>query len=94
MESVHNISEGFLRYDDRKEINAHQCSIEIIKLYSNHLAVHLETSKDIHLEEYKKKYELEEIHRDRVTSPLTAATLVTTPSDHPAPSKNFGERAR
>ena len=25
VESVHDISEGFLTYDDRKEIDAHQC---------------------------------------------------------------------
>ena len=30
VESIHNISEGFLTYNDRKYIKAHQCSIDII----------------------------------------------------------------
>ena len=54
VESVNNISEGFLTYDDRKEIDAHQCSIDAIKLYSDHLDLHLNTSKEILLKEYKK----------------------------------------
>ena len=52
--SFHNISEGFLMYDDRKDIDAHQCSMDIIELYSDHITVHLNASKERLLEEYKK----------------------------------------
>ena len=69
VELVHGISEGFLAYDDRKDIDAHLCLIDVIELYSAHLAVHLETSKEIIFEEYKKTYELVEITRTRVTRP-------------------------
>ena len=54
VESVHNLSEGFLTYNDRKDIDVHQCLIDIIRLYSNHIAVHLNSSKERLLEEYKK----------------------------------------
>ena len=94
MESVHDILEGFLRYDDRKDIDAHQCSIDVIELYSDHTAVRLDASDEIILEEYKRKYELKEMPSAHVTCPLTAATLAGPPSDRPSPSKNFGERAR
>ena len=63
-------------------------------MYSNHLAVHLEASKEIILEEYKKKYELKEVPRACVTRPLAASKSATPTSDHPAPSKNFGERTQ
>ena len=53
VESVHDISKKFLNYDDRKDINAHQCSIKIIELYSDHIAVHLNSSKERLLEEYQ-----------------------------------------
>ena len=46
MESIHNISEGFLTYDDRQDITAHQFSVDLVKLYSDHLAVHLNASKE------------------------------------------------
>ena len=59
MELIHNISERFLTYNDRKYIDAHIYSIDVIEFYSNHLAVHLDASKKRILEEYKKKYELE-----------------------------------
>ena len=55
VESVHNISEVFLTYDDRKDIDAHQCSIDIIELYSDNIAVRLNASKERLLEDYKKK---------------------------------------
>ena len=32
VESIHDISEGFLTYDDRQYITAHQCSIDVIEL--------------------------------------------------------------
>ena len=46
VESIHDISEGFLTYDDRQEITAHQCSIDLVELYINHLAVHLNALKE------------------------------------------------
>ena len=52
-ESVHKISEGFLTYDDRRDINAHQCFIDIVELYSNNIAVHLNASKERLLNEHK-----------------------------------------
>ena len=58
VESIHDISEGFLTYDDRQDITAHQCSVDLVKLYSNHLAVHLNASKENLLEEYKKRYKI------------------------------------
>ena len=53
-ESIHNISEGFLTYNDRQDIKSHQCSVDIIKLYSDHIAVHLSASKERLLKEYQK----------------------------------------
>ena len=67
VESIHDISEGFLTYDDRQDIIAHQCSVELVELYSDHLAVHLNSSKENLLEEYKKRYEIEEMLTARVT---------------------------
>ena len=32
LESIQDISEGFLTYDDSQGINAHQCSVDVIKL--------------------------------------------------------------
>ena len=32
VESVHDISKGFLTHDDRKDIDTHRCSIDVIKL--------------------------------------------------------------
>ena len=46
VESIHDISEGFLTYDDRQDITAHQCSVDLVELYSDHLVVHLNASKD------------------------------------------------
>ena len=59
MELVHNISEVFLTYDDRKDIDAHLCLIDVVELYSNHIAVHINASKEIIIEKYKNKYKLE-----------------------------------
>ena len=53
MKSINDISKGFLTYDDRQDITAHQCSEDLVKLYSDHLAVHLNASKENLLEEYK-----------------------------------------
>ena len=68
--------------------------MDVIKLYSNCLIVHIDASKEILLEGYKKKYKFEEIPRARVTRPMTAATSDTNPSAHPTSSKNFREQAR
>ena len=92
VELFHNIPEGFLAYYDRKDIDAHLCSIDVIELYSNHLSVHTDTSKERILKEYKKTYKPGEMPRARVTLPLAAAPAAATTSDHPAHSEKFGER--
>ena len=94
MGSIHDISEGFLTYDDRQYITAHQCYVDVIELYSNHLAVHLNASKDILLKEYQKRYELKEMPTARVTRPQAIDTSSVPPNAPPAASENFGERAR
>ena len=94
LELVHNISEEFFTYDDRKDTDVPLCSINVIKLYSNNVAVHINASKEIILREYKNKYKLEEMSRARVTRPLTAANSAPPPYDHLAPSENSGERNR
>ena len=93
VESIHDISEGFLTYYDIKDIDAHLCLIEVIEFYINHIAVHLEISKERTLKEYKKKYELEEMPRAYVTCPLATAPAAAPP-DRPACPKNFGEQNR
>ena len=70
MESVYGISEEFLTYDERKDINAHLCSINLIELYSDNIIVHLDASKKRILKEYKKKYKIEEMPRAHITRPL------------------------
>ena len=75
VESIHDISEGFLNYDDRQDITAHQCSVDLVELYSDHLAVHLNASKENLLEEYKKWYEIKEMPTARVTRNQATATL-------------------
>ena len=67
VKSIHNISKGFLTYNDRQDITAHQCSVDLVEMYSNHLDVHLNTLKDNLLEEYKKRYEIKEMPTARVT---------------------------
>ena len=32
VESIHDISKGFLTYDDRQDITAHQCSVDLVEL--------------------------------------------------------------
>ena len=39
VELIQDFSEGFLTYDDRQDITAHQCSVDLIELYSDHFAV-------------------------------------------------------
>ena len=67
VESIHKISEGFLTYDNRQDITAHQCSVDLVELYIDHLAVHLNALKENLLDKYKKRYEIEEIPTARVT---------------------------
>ena len=54
VELIHKISKGFLTYDDCQGINSHQCLVDVIELYSNHIAVHPNDSKERLLEEYQK----------------------------------------
>ena len=44
-----------MTYDNRKKMDAHMFLIDVIGLYSNHIAVHLDASKERILEEYKEK---------------------------------------
>ena len=74
MESIHDISKGFLTYDDRQDITAHQCSVDLIKLYSDQLAVHIYASKERLLEEYQKWYNIKEMPTARVTCPQATDT--------------------
>ena len=94
VESIHDISEVFLTYNDRQDINAHQCLIEVVKLYSNHIALHLNALKERLLEEYQKICELEEMPTTRVTRPQATPTLAFPPNAHPTPSEKSGERPR
>ena len=80
-----------MTYDNRKDIDAYQCSIDIIELYSDHIAVHLNALKERLFEEYKKKYELEDMPTRRVTRPQAIATSAAPPPDQYAPSETFGE---
>ena len=92
MELIHDISEGFLAYDDRQDINAHQCLVDVIKLYSEHLSVHLNASKERLLKEYQKRYELKDMPTARVTRPQATDTSSVPPNAQPSPSEKFGER--
>ena len=94
MESIHDISEGFLTYDDRQDITAHQCSVDLIELYIDHLSVHLNASKENLLKEYKKSYEIEDLPTARVTRHEATATPAVSLTAPPAASKNYGQRAR
>ena len=87
MESIHDIYEGFLTYDDRQDITAHQCSVDPIELYSDHLAVHLNASKEIILEEYQKRYDIEEMPTASVTHPQATYTLSVPLIAQPAASE-------
>ena len=94
VELIHDISKGFLTYDDLQDITAHQCSVDVIELYSDHIDVHFVVSKKRLLEEYQKIYELKEMHTTRVTRPQATDTS-SVPTNAPPPlSETFGERAR
>ena len=94
VESIHDISEGFLTYDNRQDITAHQCSVDLVELYSDHLAVHFKASKENLLKEYKKRYEIEEMPTARVTRPQATATPAVSLIAPPAANENYGQRAR
>ena len=94
VESIHDISEGFLTYDDRQDITAHQCSVDLVELYSDHLAVHLNAPKENLLKEYKKRYEIEEMPTARVTRHQAPATLAVSLPAPPAANENYRQRAR
>ena len=87
VESIHDISKRFLTYNDRHDITAHQCSVDVIKLYSDHLAVHLNALKERLLEEYQKMYELEELPTARVTRPQATVTSTVPPTVNLPPQK-------
>ena len=73
-------------------MNAHQCSIDIFELYSDDIAVQLNASKERLLEEYQKKYELEEMPITRFTRPQATATSTVHHHAQPAPIETFGEQ--
>ena len=94
VESIHDISEGFLTYDECQDITAHQCSVDLVELYIGHLAVHLNASKENLLKEYKKRYEIEEMPTARVTRHQATATPDVSLPAPPAASGNYGQWAR
>ena len=62
-------------------------------MYIDHIAVHLNDLKERLLEEYQKKYEIEEMPTARVTRLQATSTLDVPPHNQPAPIETFGERA-
>ena len=77
VESIHDISKGFLTYDDRHDITTHQCSVDVIELYSDHIAVHLIVSNERLLVECQKRYEPKEMPTARVTRPQATVTRLS-----------------
>ena len=94
VKSIHDISEGFLTFDDRHDITAHQCSVDLIELYSDHLAVQIVASKERLINKYQKRYELEEMPTARVSRPQATDTSSVSPIAQPAASENVGQRSR
>ena len=92
VELIHAISEGFLTYDDHQDINAHECLVDVIELYSDHIAVKLNALEERPLKEYKKIYELEEMPIARVICPQATDTSSVPPNAQPSLSENFRER--
>ena len=92
MESIHDISEGFLTYDDRQDITAHQCSVDLVELYSDHLDVHLNASKENLLKEYKKRYDIKEMPTARVTRHQATATPAVSLIAPPAATENYRQQ--
>ena len=56
--------------------------------------MHINASKEIILEEYKKKYELEEMPSSCVTRPLAAAPVAAPPPARLACPEKFGKQVR
>ena len=56
--------------------------------------MHIKASKEIILEDYKKKYELEEMPSSCVTGPLAAAPVAAPPPARPACPEKIGDRVR
>ena len=73
-------------------MTAHQCSVDLVELYSDHLAVHLNASKEKLLEEYKKIYEIKEMPTARVTRHQATATPAVSLIAPPAATENYGQR--
>ena len=94
VELIHDISEGFLTYDDCQDITSNQCSVDLTDMNSDHLTVHLIASKERLLEEYQKRYEIEEMPTARVTRPQATDTSSFPLIAPPNTSENFGQRAR
>ena len=94
VESTENISKGFLMYGECHNITPHQCSVDVIELYSDHLAVHLVASKERLPVKYQKIYELEEMPTASITYPQATVNPDAPPTPQPAASETFGERAR
>ena len=63
-------------------------------MYSDHIAVHLNASKERLLEEYQEKHEIKEMPTALVTRPQDTATSAVPPHAQPASIETFGERAR
>ena len=63
-------------------------------MYSNHFAVHLNASKERLLEEYQKRYEIEEMPTARITRHQATATPAVSLIAPPAASENYGQQAR
>ena len=56
--------------------------------------MHLDISKEIILEEYKKKYNIEEMISAYVTLPLVASPAADAPPHSPARPENFREQSQ
>ena len=63
-------------------------------MYSNHIAVHLNASKERLLEEYQKKYEIEVMPTARITPPQDTATSAVPPHAQLSPIETLRNRAR
>ena len=93
MESIHEIYKEFLTYNDSQDITTHQCLVDVIKFYSDHIAVHLNVLKERILEEYQRMYELKMMPTARFTLPQATDTSSVTPNAPPVVTESFGERA-
>ena len=67
---------------------------DLVELYSDHLAVHLNASKENLLEEYKKQYKIEDIPTSRITRHQGTATPTVCLPTPPAANENYGQQAQ